>query len=313
MRRPASAFGLLLLLAVPPALRAQACAPGALSLEARTVVGLPATFGIEGIATGPGGRLALWSSYGEILDLTGRGALRRHQLPDSIRPIGLTLVPEGFRILDERVGREFVLDTADAIHWLGPLQLLPGEQLDRAVWRRGEWLFLVRHVPTHTFILREAGRAEPLYRSAPAESLALVPRYHLSEAGDQLLLVRYTAPFDVLRLDPATGRVDTLAPLGAELARQAIPADSLGHWRALPAVPLDCGVLLTLSDLTGDRRLLVRYGAGGTLDRVTPLDAPLGLVARIPGEQAVLAARRTGELELVWYDWHWAREPIASP
>jgi hypothetical protein len=313
MRRYRAAFGLLLLSFSPSIAWAQACAPGVLSLEAHTVMALPATFGIEGIATAPaGGRLALWSAYGEILALNGRGGLHKLQLPDSIRPIGLGITPEGYRILDERTGRDFLLGSGDSLRWIGPVVLQAGEMLDRAVWRDGHWLLLVRQAATREFVLRVAGSDAPLYRSAPADSIRVIPRYHLSEAGSQLLLVRYTSPFDVIRLDPATGRADTLAPLSAALREQAISADSLGHWRALPAVAIDCGTLLTLSDLTSDHRLLVRYGASGTVDRITPLDAPLGLMARLPGEQAVLAARRTGDLELVWYDWHWAREPAAT-
>lgn len=313
MRRSRAAFGLLLAVVPPSIATAQACAPGALSLEAHTVLGLPATFGIEGIATAPGGRLVLWSGRGEILDLTARSDLRRHQLPDSIRPVGLGITAGGYRILDERTGREFLLDAGDSLHWSDPVALLPGEWLDQAVWRNDHWLLLLRQERTREFQLRVAGAEEPLYRSAPADSIRIIPRYHLSESGGQLLLARYTHPFDVIRLDPATGRADTLAPLSVALEEQAIPVDSLGHWRALPAVAIDCGLLLTLSDLTSDHRLLVRYGAGGTVDRITPLDAPLGLMARLPGEQSVLAARRTGDLELVWYDWHWAREPLASP
>ncbi len=276
------------------------------------MVGLPATFGIEGIATAAGGRLALWSAYGAILELNQRGGLRQHQLPDSIHPIGLGITPEGYRILDERTGHDLLLDASDSLNSIGSVELLPGEFLDRAIWRDGRWLLLLRQTTTREFQIRVAGTTEPLYRSARADSIRVIPRYHLSEAGSQLLLVRYTDPFDVIRLDPVTGRADTLAPLSGSLAEQQIASDSLGHWRALPAVPIDCGLLLTLSDLTSDHRLLVRYGAGGTVDRVTPLDAPLGLMTRLPGEQAVLAARRTGDLELVWYDWHWAREPDAS-
>ncbi len=311
MHRLPTAFGSLLALCLPGAALAQACATGALSLEARAVQALPATFGIEGVATAPGGRLALWSAGGEILQLDREHGLIRHHLPDSVVPIGLGIVPEGYRVLDNRTGHEFLLTADDSLHWLGPVPLHAGDMVDRAVWRDGHWLLLVRQAATREFQLRVAGSDESLYRSAPADSLRTIPRYHLSDAAGALLLTRFTSPFDVIRVDPATGRADTLAPLAAQLT--GIPADSLKHWRALPAVAIDCGVLITLSDLTSDHRLLVRYGAGGAIDRVTPLDAPLGLMARLPGEPTVLAARRTGDLELVWYDWHWAREPVASP
>jgi len=311
MHRFGTAVGTLLALCLPGTAVAQACTSGGLSLEAIAVQALPATFGIEGVATAPGGRLALWSAEGELLELDREHGLIRHHLPDSVRPIGLGIVAEGYRILDERTGREFLLGTGDSLRWMEPVALQTGDMLDRAVWREGHWLLLVRQAAAREFQLRVAGAEGSLYRSAPAESLRTIPRYHLSDAAGLLLLTRFTRPFDVIRVDPATGRADTLAPLTAQLT--GIPADSLTHWRALPAVAIDCGMLLTLSDLTSDHRLLVRYSAAGTVDRVTALDAPLGLMARLPGEQTVLAARRTGDLELVWYDWHWAREPVASP
>lgn len=311
MPRLHHAIGALFALCFPSAAVAQACAPGALSLEARAVRALPATFGIEGVATAPGGRLVLWSAGGEILEFDGERGLVRHQLPDSIHPIGLGITPDGYRILDERTGREFLLGPGDSLQWLARITLHAGDMVDRAVWRDGHWLLLVRQAATREFQLREAGADGDLYHSAPVDSLRAIPRYHLSDGAGPLLLTRYTSPFDVIRIDPATGRADTLALLTARLT--GIPDDSLKQWRALPAVAIDCGLLLTLSDLTSDHRLLVRYGPGGTIDRVTPLDAPLGLVARLPGEPTVLAARRTGDLELVWYDWHWAREPPASP
>jgi hypothetical protein len=311
MPRFHSVVGVLLLLVPPAAAAAQACAPGALSLEARAVQALPATFGIEGVATAPGGRLALWSSGGEILELDRERGVLRHHLPDSIVPIGLGIVAEGYRILDNRTGHEVLLTLRDSVVWLGLVTLQQGDMVDRAVWRDDRWLLLVRQGDSRQFQLRVAGADRALYHSAPADSLRAIPRYHLSDGPGPLLLTRYTAPFDVIRIDPGTGRTDTLAPLTAQ--RTGIPDDSLKHWRALPTIALDCGLLLTLSDLTSDQRLLVRYGLDGTVDRVTPLDAPLGLVARLPGEQTVLAARRTGDLEMVWYDWHWAREPAATP
>jgi hypothetical protein len=302
--------GVLLALSPPAGAAAQSCAPGALSLEARAVQALPATFGIEGVATAPEGRLALWSVGGEILELDRERGAIRHHLPDSIVPIGLGIVAEGYRILDNRTGREILLTLGDSLSWLGPIALHQGDMVDRAVWRDDHWLLLVRSAASREFELRIAGTERSLYRSAPADSLRTIPRYHLSEGAGPLLLTRYTSPFDIIRIDPASGRTDTLAPLIPQ--RLDIPPDSLTHWRALPTVAIDCGMLLTLSDLTSDRRLLVRYSAAGGIDRITPLDAPLGLVARLPGEQTVLAARRTGDLELVWYDWHWAREPVAS-
>ncbi|MBK7922864.1 MAG: hypothetical protein IPJ95_04420 [Gemmatimonadetes bacterium] len=64
--------------------------------------------------------------------------------------------------------------------------------------------------------------------------------------------------------------MDTLATPAADPAVRAALPDTLAGWRALPAVALDCGWLLTLTDLTSDQRLLLRYDAAGALARVTP-------------------------------------------
>jgi len=134
----------------------------------------------------------------------------------------------------------------------------------------------------------------------------------LSPAGGSVLVTELMAPFRLVRLNPTSGRADTLAAALGNLGAAMIPGDSLPTWRALPAVALDCAVLLTLSDLGSDQRLLLRYDSAGRVARVTPLEAPLGMVTALGGA-SLLAARRAGELELVWYSWRWVRDPAVSP
>ncbi|HXI19586.1 MAG TPA: hypothetical protein VNH46_00790, partial [Gemmatimonadales bacterium] len=169
----------------------------------------------------------------------------------------------------------------------------------------------IRSARTLRFTVRWHGPSGDtlLYATAPRDSLRAVPRFHLTPAGNgALFLTGLMAPFPVIRLDPVTGaREEFAAPLAGR--DHAVASDSLRHWRALPAVAVDCAVLLTLADLTSERRLLVRYSPEGRVDQVIQVDAPLGLMARVPGADVVLAARRAGALELVWYDWRWVREP----
>jgi hypothetical protein len=292
---------------------AQACRSGPVSLGARSTLLLPASFGISGVATAPSGLIVLWSANGEVFAIDEEHSLTRLQLPDSIRPAGLAITPEGFRLLDLSTGREFLRRPDGTIQLLGQARLGMAEEIDQAVWQRGGWIIALRDLAARRFVLRryfDTDRSD-LFRSAPAASIKTIPRFHLTESSRGLLLARLMAPFTVLRLDPVTGRADTLASV-TDLPGLGIPPDSLSHWRALPAIALDCTLLLTLSDLTADRRILVRYGADDQVEHATELDAPLGLMTRLPGEDAVLAARRAGELELVWYDWHWVREP-SSP
>jgi hypothetical protein len=308
-----SGFALGLAAVVSAQARGQSCDGDALALETRATLLLPATFGIQGVTAGPAGTLALWSSEGEVLLMDRARVITPHQLPDSIRPAGMVLTGEGLRLLDAVSGVEFRLAVGDTLVPANRLTLGPGEVLDQALWHDNGWILALRDLPARRFVLRRwnpAG-ATLLFRTEPADGIGAIPRFYLTDTGRGVILTRRTTPFDLIRVDPVDGTVHRLpAPLQGRA--DLIPADSLVHWRALAAVPLDCALLVTLSDLTADRRLLVRYGKGDQVARVTPLDAPLGLVAALPGETALLAARRAGELELVWYDWHWIREPSPS-
>jgi hypothetical protein len=292
-------------------LAAQACQSGPVALDTRATLLLPATFGISGVAAGPAGSLALWSAGGEVFSIDRARALTRLQLPDSIRPAGVAITGDGLRLLDQATGRDFLFRPDGRVELAGQARLGMAEQLDQAVWQPGGWILGLRDLAARRFVVRRSSPADQaeLFRSAPSDSLKTIQRYQLTESGRGFLLTRTMAPFTVIRLDPSSGIADTLAAPLVSSTGIDIPMASLSHWRALPAVAIECTVLLTLSDLTADRRLLVRYGADDEVKRVTELDAPLGLMARLPGEEGLLAARRTGELELVWYDWHWVREP----
>lgn len=222
----------------------------------------------------------------------------------------MTTTPDGLRILDQVSGREYLRHADGTIEMTGQARIGMAEQIDQALWRGDGWIIGLRDLARRQFVVRRYYHTDQrdLFRSAASDSLKTIHRYLLSDSKRGLLLTRTMSPFTVIRLDPSGGAADTLQSLAAGPS-VAIPQDSLPHWRALPVVALDCTVLLTLSDLTADRRILVRYGADDRVEHTTELDAPLGLVTRLPGEDAVLAARRAGELELVWYDWHWVREP----
>ncbi|MBK9690866.1 MAG: hypothetical protein IPO73_04110 [Gemmatimonadetes bacterium] len=299
-----------LLLHAPAAARAQACAPAALYLEQQAAYPLPPHLGIEGATALVDGGYALWAADGTIFEVDPGGVRLERHLPRDLRPVGLTPVPGGFRFLDLRTGTEYQLgaDTLPAV--LGRVPLAPGQELDGARWVDDGWLLAVRDTLARRFLLRRVatGGAHTVYASSVADTVPRIPRYHLSPAGPALLLTHLTAPFEVLRVDPRTGGVDTLATPAADPAVRAALPDTLAGWRALPAVALDCGWLLTLTDLTSDQRLLLRYDAAGALARVTPLAVPFGLVAGRPAAATLLAARRAGAMELVWYAWRWDRD-----
>lgn len=255
--------------------------------------------------------MALWSVAGELLAINARRTLARTRLPDTLTPAGLALSGDTLRFLDLASGREFRVLAGD-VEPTGLFATLdPGVLLEQAVWAGQQWVVAVREVTTGALIVYGTG-SRTRYRTAGSPEPGALRRLQLSPAGGSVLVTELMAPFRVVRFDPSSGKADTLAlPLGS-LGPGTVAPDSLRHWRALPAVALDCAVLLTLSDLRSDRRLLLRYDAGGRVVRVTPLEAPLGMVAALGGA-SLLAARRVGELELVWYSWRWVRDPAVSP
>ncbi|HWA17071.1 MAG TPA: hypothetical protein VG817_11590 [Gemmatimonadales bacterium] len=310
-RRSCLVLVLIGLAAPVQAARAQRCGDGQLSLAASGSLTLPPTFGIMGVDAAPDGRLTLWSPNAELLLVDASRRLTTYQLPDTIAPAGV--VPDGgdgFRLIDTRSGREMLARKEGTLAATSDRLLHSGELLERAVpWGDG-WILGLVDTSARQYVVRHVSRirTETWFRSATADSVDAVPRYTISAGAGGVLLSLGSAPFTVRRLDPATRRfVELPLPLAGHTA--LVPADSLKSWRSISTVALDCSLLLTLSDLTSDRRILVRYGPEDQVVRVTPVDAPLGLVARIPGTQTVLAARRAGELELVWYDWRWVREP----
>jgi hypothetical protein len=293
---------------------AQSCEGGQLTLAASASLSLPSTLGVQGFEASRDGRLVLWSPSGELLLVDASRRLTTYQLPDTVSPVGVARsIDGGFRLIDTRTGREMLADNDKVVAVSGDLRR-PGDVIERAMpWGDG-WILGITNLQARRFVVRHvrAGSSVTLFESATADSVQKVLRYNLTAAGNRLLLSLGSAPFTVLRIDPATGGTEALPiPLSAADAPR-IPADSLIMWRSVSVVPIDCATLVTLSDLTSDRRVLVRYGATDRIEKYTLLNAPLGLMTRIPGTRTVLGARRAGELELVWYDWRWVREPSAA-
>lgn len=292
--------------------QAQECRSGPVALSMRASVLLPKNSGIAGSVLGPGGVVVLWGAAGELFRVDG-GVVSEGKLPDNSRPAGMAITADGLRFIDMIEGREYLRHADGTVVAGARVPLAMAQVIDEALWYHGAWYLGTRDLARRTFVLRrfDGTNAPELFRSPAADSVRNIQRYHLSPSSRGVLLTGTMAPFAVLRIDSEAPRIDTLSPVLQD-ASLAPLRDSLAQWRALPAVSLDCTLLLTLSDLTTDRRLLVRYGASDQVEQVTPLEAPLGLIARVPGEDAVLAARRAGELELVWYDWHWVREPTIA-
>ena len=306
----ASSFGALVLSSAPSA-QAQACGRSGLALEAGLVRVLPPNFGIKGTIVGPGGAVALWSGGGELLRSVAGDSIVSTQFSERMAVVGLAFGPRPgtWRVADGWTGRELVFDEDGARIGERPLALTRGQILEQAIRREEGWLLASRDAATRRFVVvRETAHgAVPLFHGDVADSVEGISRFLMTSLPEHVLLTEVRAPFRVIRVALATGQADTLhtPPL-------VIPPDSLHLWRAQPALALDCGTLLSVASLAGDQRLLVRWDAADQLVKVTSLAAPFGLVARLPGEQALLAARRAGALELVTYRWRWTPDSLSS-
>lgn len=83
-------------------------------------------------------------------------------------------------------------------------------------------------------------------------------------------------------------------------------SDSVSRdWAALPPIAFPGGAIQTIADLASDTRIVVIFDSNGRAIRASTLDTPLGFVAAAPTKPLLLAARNTGTLELVLYEFVW--------
>lgn len=92
-----------------------------------------------------------------------------------------------------------------------------------------------------------------------------------------------------------------------DLVAQELEASGFAQERtvALPTMRLDRGYLLQLSELSGDRRLIILIDDTGELVRSTTIEVALGFMASEPDSRLLLAFRDVGKQEFVLYRWTW--------
>lgn len=293
------------------ALRAQeACGSRQLQLEEVRARALPRNHGLDGWVAGSNGRIAFRAADGSLLVADAAAAPTTIPAEPGLFPVGLAFTGDTLLLVGTD-GRAWIAGAPMAS--AGQAVLVPGgEALESAVRLAGRWYGLFFDAAAGLARVRDAG-GRSLHVTASRTAEGQVRRFHLAAGAGNLLLGEVGAPFGLVRIDPATAVADSFATALVVAGAPVLPGDSLAHWRAMPPVALDCATLLTLTDLTGDRRVLIRYDAAGRVARAQLLTLPLGLLARIPDQPVLLGARRAGELELVWYAWHWLPDTPDSP
>jgi hypothetical protein len=135
---------------------------------------------------------------------------------------------------------------------------------------------------------------------------------HLAGSETVIVAASLRTPFGIAVFHPDGTVAMDIQPTSLLLGNAlGVRSTDLEAWVALPALPLDKGLIQTLSDLRSDLRLLVVYDTDGSVLRHRQIDVPLGLVASAPARQELLAVRRVNEVEAVLYRWCWSAASCA--
>jgi hypothetical protein len=300
---------------VPAPAPGQAPDCGSLALAERAARLLPPTPGVSGAASDPAsGDLLLWTADQTVIPVTEAGTGRPLPLGRDVTITAVGPGPDapGFTVLDGSAGVLLRLDPEGHVVAREVLPRIEGEVVEAAVFAGGRWVVGSRDVLRRRYVLRrlESGGTTVLFATEPVASLSGIPRFHLTAAGSAVLLAEVMAPFRVHRVPLEAGAAQSYEPVLTAGREGLIPDSALAVWRSLAALPLDCGAVQTLTDLSSLARLLVRYDQAGRVARVTRIEAPLGLMVSRPERHALIGARRAGAetLELVFYEWRWVRE-----
>jgi hypothetical protein len=125
-----------------------------------------------------------------------------------------------------------------------------------------------------------------------------------------IILGRRRAPFPWFAFDDQSLDLRFSALPSPEALKDAGP----GQWRATSVLALEPGrgFLQTLTDLSSDHRVFVRFDPEGVPRRSTVTEAAMGFVYSNPTQHTLLALRRTDRQELVTYTWNWASPKAAA-
>ena len=197
-----------------------------------------------------------------------------------------------------------------------PVALDTSDTVTDAVAVRTGWVLAVRSRDARSWIVRLDADGRELRRSsvtgASGDAFS-TSQSLLSTAGDSAIFASTVWPFRwavVGRAGPAAIQHSPLRSAGSPTAR-TFPATK--EWVGLRTVPLDSGFLQVLAERSGERRAMVLYDRQGRLHRVSEMTAILGVLETVPSSRRLLMLRRTGEPELVLYEWGWGGTKQYSP
>lgn len=288
-----------------------------LELELVRSVPVPGGFVVRGGALVSDSTFVAWGPAAVLLARAGSGP-RVATVPGTHPVQGLRVLRSGrFRL--EMVGGGCVSgridELADRLTCLVPPSIPNG--VVQAVPLADAWLFLENNTDggppglqlwtgggeTRRIEWKEVQADTEVALSGQAEAV------QLSGGARGAFIAELRAPFRTWHLDPRLeGTHLALAPWSLEVLEVAQSHGFPVHGTvALPVLELDRGHLLVqLSDLTSDRRLVILVDGRGGIVRATVLDVAVGFMASSPPDRLILALRDTGVREFVMYRWRWS-------
>ena len=133
--------------------------------------------------------------------------------------------------------------------------------------------------------------------------------YVLAVSGELIIASETTPPFRTTILktnSPAITRRRILSDTVLEVMGRAGGAGAL--WRSLVPVVLDSAIVITLTDLTSNARILLRLSPSGEPQQAVLLNSPFGVVNAERKNSVLVGLRQAGGRELVLYRWNWQWE-----
>ena len=276
-----------------------------LSLREARTYRLPPGFTLSGTAIGDNGTILAWGDQVRVIRFDPRGQRSDIDLPGRISVAALR-VDSGdttLSLFDRRTSRVIQLDFGGKLIAASrPFPLRSGYVV-RATTLGQDWGIGIVDPDSAWFqILRWHIGENPdlLATFREVDSLDRLRHYLLSGSDSTLFVIVGTRPFATKAISLTTGSIREFTPLPDSM----FPAGSKAKprkWQALAGVPLECGLLVSVSDLASDERRLAIYASSGQLQRTMGISAPLGVLQQFRDGKRLLAVRRTGSLELVVY------------
>lgn len=284
-----------------------------LTLRERWSYQLPDSFQVGGVAIGDDGELYVHGPHPLVLAIRPGSGVRQILLPPETDVAGIeaTTRHSPFSVFDRAGKQVLVVDQSGRSLRSTPIGAQEVGEIGSVAVGRGKWAFTATSRSLDRpalFVFDRGGGLREIAALHPGGGGALGFAILVTDS-----LIYAFAP--VFPLRPTSHAFDGLSSgafdsLPHSLVERNPDDDSPAPlWRAVSIVPLDCGLVLTLSDVRSDSRLLVLYDYGGRVGRVRTLNTPLAFVTSSRSGRSVLAVRRAGALEIVLYDVGWGPKP----